>query len=109
MIVFGVGVMALTLFVAAVIYWIVHYKIQFVNIGRLTAFITIGIPTLLDQLNVLPWGTILSDAEAKLIAFGIALFMAIMHVSDTVKAAAVSAPAAPPAPIPNAPTPPAAQ
>ena len=89
--------------VAGVVYLIVHHTLNFPNLGRVTAFIGLGVPTLLDQLNVLPWGTILSDAEAKLVGFAIALFMAMMHVIDTVKAPDVPAPVV----IPPVPSPPA--
>lgn len=82
--------------VAGVIYYLVHHTLNFPNLGRVSALVTVGLGALLDQLNALPWGTILSDAEAKLVGFAIALFMALMHVVDTVKAAP------PPPPPPQA-------
>ena len=41
--------------------------------------------TVLDQLNMLPWGQVLSEAEAKLVGFLIAAGMMILHVYDMTK------------------------
>lgn len=84
--IFGlIGFVAVAMAAFAVIYYLVHHKMDFTNLGRISAALTLAAGTLLDQLNALPWGTILSDAEAKLVGFAIALSMAVLHVVDTVK------------------------
>ena len=70
----------------AVCYWVIHHKLDFTNLGRIGSGLLLAGATLLDQLNVLPWGTILADGQAKLVGFGIALAMAILHVWDTATA-----------------------
>lgn len=92
----GFAVVALAVF--SIGYYLIHHKAGFINLGRIGSAVILAGGTLLDQLNVLPWGTILSDAQAKLVGFAIALGMAILHVIDTAKA---QTPA--PAPVPNPP------
>ena len=69
-----------------VVFFAIRYgmKLQFPNLGRISATLILAVGTLLDQLNALPWGQILSEAEAKSVGFAIAIGMAILHVYDTV-------------------------
>ena len=87
-IVFAVVVVATFLVLRYVI------KLQFPNLGRIASGLVLIGGTVLDQLNALPWGTILSDAEAKLVGFLIAAGMMILHVYDMTK---TPAPPTPPA------------
>lgn len=61
-------------------------KIQFPNLGRIVSALLLVGGTLLDQLNALPWGQVLSETQAKLVGFALVLGMAILHVADMVKA-----------------------
>lgn len=104
-----IGLMAVMFVVFAVIYVAVHYKMNLVNAGRTIATLVIGGATGIDQLGALPWGTILSDAEAKMVMFGLALANVILHQisiwSANAAAAAVSPAPAPAAPVAAAPAP----
>ena len=81
----------LTLFVIAVlavflaVRWVIKSPMNFGNLGRIASALLLAGGALLDQLNVLPWGTILSDSQAKLVGFAIALGMALLHVWDMAK------------------------
>lgn len=69
------------------IYWAVHHKAGFINLGRIAAGALLLIADSLDQLNALPWGTILTDVQARLVAFGIALALMLKQAYDKMKAA----------------------
>ena len=92
-----------TLFVAVVlavflaVRWVIKHPMNFDNFGRIGSFILMSGGTILDQLNLLPWGTILSDVEAKLVGFAIAMGFAILHLWDMAKAS-LTAPPTPPTP-----------
>ena len=83
--------LGLLLFVIVVLaaFFVVRYvvKLQFPYLGRMSAAFMLTVGTLLDQLNVLPWGQILSETEAKITGFAIVLGMAILHTIETVKKA----------------------
>ena len=64
-------------------------KLKLPNFGRIGSAILLLGGTLLDQFNALPWGTILSDSEAKAVGFAIAVGMMFLHVADMVKNASV--------------------
>ena len=80
-----------TLFVVAVlavflaVRWVIKHPMNFYKFGRIGSFILLVGGTLLDQLNILPWGQILSDSQAKFVGFAIALGMAMLHVWDMAK------------------------
>ena len=77
-------VIALIVFLA--VRWFVKHPMRLENLGRITAFIIMSAATILDQLNALPWGQILSEPQAKMVGFAIAGGMAILHVFDMAKA-----------------------
>ena len=76
--------------------WVIKHPLNFPNLGRIASGLVVGGATLLDQLNLLPWGKILSDAQAQVVGFAIAAGMMILHVIDMAKAQIN--PPAPPAP-----------
>ena len=78
------AVVVLAVFLA--LRWLIKHPLQFPNLGRITAALLLTGGTLLDQLNVLPWGTILADGQAKMVGFAIAVGMMILHVKDMVGA-----------------------
>ena len=84
-------ILGLMLFAVIVLtaFFVVRYviKLQFPNLGRIASSSLITVGVLLDQLNVLPWGQILSESEAKLTGFAIVAGMAILHTIDIVKKA----------------------
>lgn len=84
-------ILGLLLFAIIVLiaFFVLRYVIkwQFPNLGRIASSSLLTVGVLLDQLNVLPWGQILSETEAKLTGFVIVLGMAILHTIDTVKKA----------------------
>ena len=76
---------AVVLAIFLVVRWVIKHPMNFGNLGRVASGLLLAGGALLDQLNVLPWGTILSDGQAKLVGFTIALGMAILHVWDMAK------------------------
>lgn len=84
-------ILGLVLFAGIVLvaFFVVRHviKLQFPNLGRIASSSLLTLGVVLDQLNVLPWGQILSESEAKLAGFVIALGMAILHTVDIVKKA----------------------
>ena len=109
-----IGLIFAILVVFFIFYYVIHHGFKLTNLGRIGSAAIISLGALLDQINALPWGTILSDAEAKMVGFSVALGLALLHVMDTVKAD-MMAPAAPvvvppvPTPAPVPPVPPVAQ
>ena len=94
-------VLGILLFAAVVLvaFFLIRRSIkwQFPNLGRIaSALILIG-GTVLDQLNALPWGQILTDAEAKAVGFTIAVGMMMLHAYDLLKAQINPPPPPPPA------------
>ena len=84
-------ILGLLLFAVLVLaaFFVVRYviKLQFPNLGRIASSSLLTIGVVLDQLNLLPWGQILSETEAKLTGFAIVAGMAILHAIDIVKKA----------------------
>lgn len=76
---------AIVLGVFFAVRWLFKHPMRFGNLGRIASTIVLAGGTLLDQLNLLPWGTILSDVEAKMVGFALAVGMMILHVIDMAK------------------------
>lgn len=77
---------ALVLVAFFVVRWFIKHPMNFPNLGRIASAIVVGGGTLIDQLNLLPWGKILSDAQAQAVGFALAVGMMILHVIDMAKA-----------------------
>ena len=77
---------AIALIVFLAVRWVIKHPMNFPRLGRITAFGLMSLATILDQLNALPWGQILSEPQAKMVGFAIAGGMAILHVFDMAKA-----------------------
>ena len=66
--------------------WFIKHPLGLENWGRTATLIIMSAGTILDQFNVLPWGQILSEPQAKMVGFAIASGMAILRVADIAKA-----------------------
>ena len=75
-----IGFFAFVLVVFFVIYWFVHHKLSFVDLGRTVATIVMLAGTALDQFGALPWGTILSTTQAAIVSFGIIVAQNSIHL-----------------------------
>lgn len=83
-IILGLSLFAISILIA---FFVLRYMIkwQYPNLGRIVSSGLLTTGVLLDQLNVLPWGQILSEAEAKITGFVIVLGMALLHTIEIVK------------------------
>jgi hypothetical protein len=84
----GFLIIAGTLVLFEVIYWLVHNKAGFINLGRIAAGTGLLIGDILSQIQGLPWSDIVSEGQAKLIAFGITVALILKQAYDKAKAAA---------------------
>ena len=92
-----IGLVVFAILVLVLFFVIRHFvKLQFPNLGRLSSAAIIVAGTVLDQLNALPWGQILTEAQAKLVGFTLLLGMGLIHAYNLVKQQI--APPPPPAP-----------
>ena len=68
-----------------VVRWVIKHPMNFGNLGRIGSALLLVAGTFIDQLNLLPWGKILSDAQAEMVGFALAVGMMMLHLFDMVK------------------------
>ncbi len=92
----NLAIFAAAIVVFLAVYWLVHSKFNFTNLGRIASAAILALGTLLDQAQALPWPSILDTAKAEMVAFGIAAGMGLVHAWKLLQDA-LNPPATPPA------------
>lgn len=78
------------------VYIIIHHGAGWTSLGRISSAIVVGGGAVLDQLQALPWGSILDQAKVELVGFALAASMIVLHVIQLFMDA-IKSPQAPPA------------
>jgi hypothetical protein len=83
----GLGVLLATIVIFELIYWLVHHKAGFINMGRISAGVLLMAGDALTQIQGLPWTDLVSEGQAKMIAFGISVALILRQAYDKVSQA----------------------